>query len=240
MHDLQNLGPRVIFQFPNGFFITETVVWGWIVAVVIAVLLILSARKLTKYPKGAQGFAELIVETVYNMVSNTMGKHNIGFAPYIGTLFLFILLGNMLGMFGFRPTTTDVNMTFALSILTFLIIQTFSIKTRGIGGYLVHFTKPYAFMLPIHIIEELSFPISLGFRLFGNIFGGAAIMALVMNGLGSLSHAVGLHYPFFEAVIPLPANIFFDIFEPAVQAFIFTLLTMVFITKAMKAPGDEH
>ncbi|MDR0886430.1 MAG: F0F1 ATP synthase subunit A [Clostridiales Family XIII bacterium] len=240
MHDLNNLGPRIIIKFSDKIFITETVIWGWIAAIVIALLLILSARKLTQYPKGAQGVAELIVEFVYNLVGNTMGKHNIGYAPYIGTLFIFLVLGNMLGMFGFRPTTADVNMTFALSILTFLNIQIGSMRSRGVIGYFGHFAQPYPFLLPISILEEFSFPVSLGFRLFGNIFGGAIIMALVINGLGSLSHIVGMHYPFLEAIIPLPANLFFDIFEPIIQAYIFTMLTMVFIAKSIKAPGAAH
>lgn len=241
MHDLDNLGPRII-NYIGGVAISETVYFGIIVAIIIAVLCILSARNLKQTPKGGQAVAELIVETVYNMVGNTMGKDKLNYAPYIGTLFMFVLLGNMLGLFGFRPTTTDVNMTFALAILTFLIIQGSSIKSRGIKGYLKHFTEPFAVMVPIKIIEEFTFPVSLGFRLYGNILGGMIIMALIFNGLGSLSHdTFHLSIPWLEAVIPLPANAFFDIFEPVLQAFIFTMLTMVFIAKAMVTHDhDDH
>lgn len=241
MHDLDNLGPRIINYIGN-IAVTETVYFGIIVAVIIAVLCLLSVRNLKEKPTGMQAVAELIVETVYNMVGNTMGKDKINYAPYIGTLFLFVLLGNMFGLFGFRPTTTDVNMTFALALLTFLIIQGSAIKSNGIKGYLKHFTEPMPFMVPIKIIEEITFPISLGFRLYGNILGGAIIMALIFNGLGYLSHDL-LHWsiPWLEAVIPLPANAFFDIFEPVLQAFIFTMLTMVFIAKAMGTHShDDH
>ena len=233
MHDLNNLGPRII-NYIGDIAISETVYFGIIVAIVLAIFCLLSARNLKRDPKGLQAVAELIVETVYNLVENNMGKKNLTYAPYIGTLFMFLILGNMLGLFGFRPTTADVNMTFALAVLTFLIIQGSSIKTHGIKGYLKHFAEPYPFMVPIKIVEEIAFPVSLGFRLFGNILGGVIIMALVFNGLGALSHDF-LHWsiPWLEAVIPLPANAFFDIFEPILQAFIFTMLTMVFIAKAI-------
>jgi F-type H+-transporting ATPase subunit a len=79
-------------------------------------------------------------------------------------------------------------------------------------------------MFPLKIIEDVSIPISLAFRLFGNILGGMIIMALIFNALGSASHKLHLPIPLLEAVIPLPANIFFDIFEPILQAFIFTMI----------------
>lgn len=239
MHDIEHLGPRII-NYIGGIAISETVYFGIIVAIVIIIFALLSTRKLKQNPKGLQAVAELIVETVYNMVGNSMGKNRLNYAPYIGTLFLFLILGNMLGLFGFRPTTSDVNMTFALALLTFLIIQGSSLRYNGIKGYFKHFAEPMPFMVPIKIIEEISFPISLGFRLFGNILGGVIIMALIFNGLGSLSHMIGLHIPWLEAVIPLPANAFFDIFEPILQAFIFTMLTMVFIAKGIMTHDDDH
>lgn len=239
MHDLTNLGPRVINEI-FGIQITETVYFGIIVAIIIIIFALVSTRNMKRDPKGAQAVAELIVETVYKMVGNTMGKDKLAFAPYIGTLFLFLILGNMLGLFGFRPTTADVNMTFALALITFMLIQVNSIRSRGIKGYFAHFADPYPFLVPTKIIEEISFPISLGFRLFGNILGGVIIMGLVFNGLGSVSHKLfSSGIPWLEAVIPLPANAFFDIFEPILQAFIFTMLTMVFITKAM-VTHDDH
>lgn len=240
MHDLNNLGPRII-NYIGGIGITETVYFGIIVAVVLIIFCVLSTRNLKDEPKGLQAVAELIVETVYNMVGNTMGKDKLGFAPYIGTLFLFLILGNMLGLFGLRPTTSDVNMTFALALLTFILIQANSIRSKGLVGYFKHFAEPYPFLIPTNIIEEISFPISLGFRLFGNILAGVIVMALAFNGLGYLSHEL-LHsnIPWLEAVIPLPLNAFFDIFEPIVQAFIFTMLTMVFITKAMITHDKSH
>jgi F-type H+-transporting ATPase subunit a len=239
LHDLRNIGPRIIVRFgDSGVFITETVFFGLIVAAAIAAAALLSVRKLERYPKGAQAFAELIVSTVYKFTADTMGKRCEVFAPYVGTLFLFLLLGNMLGIFGLRPTTADVNMTFALSGMTFLLIQYNGFKTMGFAGKIKHMSDPYPFMFPMKVIEEISFPVSLGFRLFGNILGGVIIMELIFNGLGWLSEKILLPVPLLQAVIPLPANAFFDIFEPVLQAFIFTMLTMVFLSMAIVTHGN--
>jgi len=235
------IGPRIIVSFGDGaLFITETVFFGIIVAAVIIILALWSTRKMEKFPKKKQVIAELIVESVYNLTKGTMGAHNIRFAPYIGTLIMFLVFANMLGLFGFRPVTADVNTTFALSILTFFLVQYNSFKSMGFKGKLKHMCDPYPFMFPLKIIEMLSQPISLGFRLFGNILGGVIVMELIFAALHSASEALHLPIPFLTAIIPLPGNFFFDIFEPIVQAYIFTMLTMVFISMEIIIHGDEH
>jgi F-type H+-transporting ATPase subunit a len=174
-----------------------------------------------------------------------MGRHCEKFAPYMGSLFLFLILCNMLGLFGFRPATADVNMTFALAGTTFFLVQFNGFKSMGFIGKIKHMSSPLPFMFPLKIIEEISFPISLGFRLFGNILGGVIIMALVFNGLEWISESVfgaipGIgEIPWLQAIIPLPANFFFDIFEPILQAFIFTMLTMVFVSMEVVRHADH-
>ncbi len=240
MHSTEHLGPRIIYAIKDSnIFITETVLFAVLVAVVLVAFALWSTRKMERYPKGAQAFAELIVEFIYNLVEETMGKQNSKFSPYIGTLFMFVLLGNSLGLFGFRPITADMNTTFALAAITFVLIQYNSIKTRSLVGHFKHMAQPYPFMFPIKLIEEISFPISLAFRLFGNITGGVIVMALVFQGLSAACEALHLPIPFLEAVIPLPANLFFDVFEPILQAFIFTMLTMVFVGMAI-ATHEDH
>lgn len=230
MHDLSHLGPKKVFIFGDGtFFITETVVWGIIVALIIGVLACWSAKKLQRVPKGKQVLAEFIVENVYKMVQSIMGvKLGTVFAPYMATIFFFMLFSNMLGLFGFRPVTTDVNCTFALAITTFFLIQATGIKFQGVGGRLKHMASPYPFMILINVIEMFSTPLSLGLRLFGNILAGIIVMSLIYSGLATLSYQL-IDIPILDAILPLPANAFFDMFEPVLQAYIFTMLTMAFI-----------
>jgi len=222
------LGVKKIIGIGN-FYITETVIFAWIVSAVMIAFAFIATRKLEKVPKGIQLYVEYIVESIYNLVAQTMGKQNINFAPYIGTLFIFLLIGNLLGLLDLRPISANINTTFALAAITFFLIQYSSIKSRGFKGYIKNMSYPYAFMLPINIIGELSFPVSLAFRLFGNILGGTIIMMLAYSGLEHLSAIISEKVPIFLIAIPLPLNLFFDIFEAILQSFIFTMLSMVFI-----------
>ena len=237
------LGPRIIFRFSNGLFITETVCWAVIVAVCMIVFAFVATRNLKRDPKGLQAVSELIVEYVYSFVNNTMGKHNIAFAPYIGTLFFFLIISNALGLLGQRAATADMNFTFAMGILVFFLIQYNSIKSKGIKSYLAHFAEPVPamapLMVPIKIIEEIVFPVSLSFRIFGNILAGVIIMDLYMHLMQVISNKAHLPIPLFQAVTPLPVNLFFDMFEPFLQAFVFSMLTMSFIARAIVVHNHE-
>ena len=239
------VGPRIILRFSNGLFITETVLWAVIVAVVMIVFVLIATRDLKKYPKGLQVISEFIVEFVYNFVKNTMGRHNVAFAPFIGTLFIYLLLCNAMGLLGQRAPSADVNFTFALGLLVFFLIQYNGIRSRGIKGYISHFAEkdvPPAInilMVPIKVVEEIIFPVSLSFRLFGNILAGVIIVHLFMNLMGDVSTNLHLPIPILQAVTPLPIQAFFDIFEPFLQAFVFSMLTMVFISKAIAVHNRE-
>jgi len=240
VHDVNHLGVRKIMGFDGGIFITESVIWGVVIAAILVLIAVWLSRDLKKIPKGKQVIAELIVGKVYSMTEDVMGKYyGSKYAPYVGSLFFFLLFCNMGGLFGIRPVTADVNVTFACAVVTFFLILVSSIATRGFKGHLKTLCEPFPFMFPLKIIEHVSLPISLAFRLFGNIFGGAIIMALLMTALESASEALHLPLPFLQAVIPLPANFFFDMFEPVLQAFIFTMLTMVFTSEGLRPHEDE-
>lgn len=232
------LGPRIILTIGN-VNITETIFFAWIVSLALIAFAFISTRKMSLIPKGSQIWAEMIVDTIYNLVGNTMGKQHMKFAPYIGTLFMFLICGNALGLLDQRPVTADMNTTFALAGITFVLIHYNSIRTRSLKGYIKHMSEPYAFMLPVNLVGELAFPISLSFRLFGNITGGMIIMKLLFTGLESITHGLSVSIPFLIIGIPLPANFFFDMFEAVLQAFIFTMLTMVFVANGM-ATHESH
>lgn len=239
MHDLAHLGPKIIFKI-GSVAITETVIWAIIVAIILIILALWSTSNLQRIPKGKQVIAETIVTTVYKMVEQIMGqKLGRSFAPYMGTIFFFMLFSNMLGLFGLRPVTADVNTTFALSISTFVMVQVTGFRHMGFRGKLSHMASPMKFLFVINLIDDIARPISLGFRLFGNILGGVILMSLIYGGLATLSEKFS-SIPILDAIIPLPANLFFDVFEPVLQAFIFTMLSMVFIAlEAVTHSSDE-
>lgn len=236
---MDNLGPKYIIEFANGIRLTESVVTMWILMVILIVFSLVFVRNFKNIPGKMQNLIEVIVDTTYNQVGQVMGQNMLGFAPYIGTLFLFLLCGNFLGLLGMRPITSDVNTTFALATITFVLIHFFSIRNKGIVGYIKHLSNPNIIMLPINLLGELAFPLSLSFRLFGNITGGVIILALVYTGFDSLSAAISLPFPIFDFLIPIPLNAFFDVFEGVLQAFIFTMLTMTFISMGYES-GEEH
>ncbi len=217
----EGFGPTYMFDL-FGIPISETVFVTWIIMAVVMIFVLLTARNFEKIPRGMQNFLELLVGGINNLVGQTMGEHNIQFAPYMGTLLIFIGLANISGLFTLRPPTADVNTTLALALMTFFMIHFFGLKSKG-GAYIKGFAEPFALMLPMNIIGELATPISLGFRLFGNVLGGMIIMTLLYKALS------------FFALIPFPAvlHVYFDLFSGLLQSFIFTMLTMVFVAMAI-------
>ncbi|MCT4585575.1 MAG: F0F1 ATP synthase subunit A [Peptostreptococcaceae bacterium] len=217
-------GPKQIFFIPGtDYAITETIVTTWGIMLILIIASYILGKSLKKVPDGKQNFAELLVDGIYKLVDQTMGEDKRAFAPYIGTLMVFLIFANLSGLFGVRPPTADVNTTFALAIITFVLTHYFGARKNGVGGYLKGFLEPIPALLPLNIIGELANPISLSFRLFGNIVGGLIIMQLLYGALGLIS------------IIPIPAmlHMYFDVFSGVLQSFIFSMLTMVFIAMAM-------
>jgi len=225
-------GPRIIFEI-GGIPVTETVTNTWLIMIVVIAFSYFATRNLEKIPGKLQNVLEALIDAIYGLTKQSMGDDKIGFAPYMGTLLIYLTIANLLGLVGFRPPTADVNTTLSLAMMTFVMIHGFGMKSKGVGTYLKGFTEPFAALTPLNIIGELATPISLGFRLFGNIVGGLIIMALLYGALGALSAKIGLPIPIFETGIPAPFHIYFDLFAGVLQSFIFVMLSMVFVSMAM-------
>ena len=239
MINFDELGARIILGFAGGKIQTsESTLLGIAVAVVLAVLGIWLGSGLKTVPKGKQVIAETIVGWIYKYTRDNMGKENEHFAPYIGTIFSFILVGSSLGLLGLRPTTADLNVTAALAVMTFFLIQANAIKTLGVRGRLSEMCDPYPFMFPLKLLEEFTLPVSLTLRLFGNILGGVIVVDLWMHLMEYLSGLL-TSVPFLRAVTVLPLNGFFDMFEPVIQTYIFSMLTMVFLSNAMEGVSSR-
>ncbi len=231
------LGPRILFTI-GSVNVTETVVFAAIISLLIVVFAFLATRKMERVPKGFQAVGELIVGTIYKMVGDTMGKENLRFAPYMGTLILFLGVGSCLGLFDIRPITADLNTTVPLALISFVMIHYNAVRAQSALGYMKHLASPYAFMFPMNILSDSVFPITLACRIFGNILAGVIIMTLLYGALSSASSALGSAVPFLIIALPLPLNFFFDMFEPVLQAYIFVMLTMVFTSNVMHVDED--
>lgn len=217
-------GPT-IYGYLFGLPLTETLVNTWVVMGILIIVSLLLTRNLKVIPGKAQVIAETIVGGIDNLTESTMGKDKMKFAPYMLALFMFLGLANLAGLIGARPPTADLNVTIALALMTFFMTQGFGLAAKGLGGYLKGYIEPLPLLLPINIIGELANPVSLSFRLFGNMLGGVIIMSLLYSALTG--------FIFIALAIPIPLHFYFDIFSGLLQSFIFVMLSMVFISMAM-------
>ena len=189
---------------------------------------------------------EKIVMMLYNLVETTMGKHNLKYAPLVGTIFAASLFGTLIGLTKiFRSTTADLMVVLGMSLVTSMLCWYEGIRNRGFFGWLKSYTEPVAFITPINLVSEVSQPLSMTFRHFGNIAGGGVLMSIVYAALGSASSLLfkwlpasiaSVMPPILQVGIPAVLSLYFDLFSGLMQAFVFSLLTMVYIAQANPAP----
>lgn len=210
----------------HSIIIPETITSLWIVTILLSIFAIYVNKKVKKakaeeVPSKFLNVIELLVETINGMVRDTMGERNMKFAPFIFFLMVFLSVSNLFGLTGLVAPTSDYSVTLSLALIVFTMVQYFGIKSNGGFGYVKGFFQPYILLSPLNIIGELANPVSLSFRLFGNIMSGGLILTLVYSALGYFAPLVT---PFLHG--------YFDLFSGLLQAFIFTMLTMVFISGA--------
>ena len=229
-----------------GNLITATTVSLFVLTILLMIVGYKSGKDLKRRPGGFQVVVEKLVGMIYDLVEGTMGKHNLKFAPYIGTLFLCSILGTLLGMTRiFASTTADLSVTLAWALVTTGMVWYNNIKNFGFKTWLKGFTEPIVVMTPMNIVSEIAQPISMAFRHFGNVAGGSILTLIIYEGLAILSHAIfgwlpGIigDIPFFQAGIPAFLSLYFDLFSGFVQAFVFCLLTMVYVGAACPPPSE--
>ena len=194
------------------------------VAVLIALVFgFLAARKKGTLPGRVQIIGELLVTQLYGLTEEALGRrHAKTYAPLICALFLFLLISNWLGILPhLEEPTRDLNTPLSLGILGFVIAHYVGIREKGFKAYLKAYFEPVFFLMPLNVIGELAKIISISFRLFGNIMGGAIIILVVS-------------YLTFSILLPPFLNIFFGLFVGTIQAFVFTMLTVVYISVQLK------
>ena len=211
--------------FGNKVWITTTHMCMLIILLVLFVFGFFARRamlKATEVPTGFQNVVELIVEMLDKMVDSTMGKNGKNFRNYIGTIFIFILISNISGLFGLRPPTADYGVTLPLGLMTFTLIHVNKFRYQKVSGVIKGLCDPWPFWAPINMIGDIAVPISLSLRLFANVLFGTVMMALVYG----LLSKVALFWP---AVL----HVYFDMFSGAIQTYVFCMLTMTYISDAM-------
>lgn len=235
-------GPRIVFTIPllGGIPVTETVVTSWLLLVVVLAVCLLLTRRLERIPtRRSQQLAERIVLAIDGMVESTMGRRNRRFAPYILTLMTFSLLGSLVSLIGLRPVTADLNVTLTWAAMTFFLVHASGIRAKGLR-YFRGFADP-PLMLPLNLISELATPISLSFRHFGNLVAGHIITTLVYGALGALTTAIfGITFPLLAVGLPAFLSVYFDLFSGCIQAYVFCMLTMVFVSSANDVGEEEN
>lgn len=232
-------GARVYFTIPmpvQDFPVTESQVNSAIVLIVIFFFCLFITHGMTKkIDLKRQHIAELIVEKVDSLVKENMGEYFKGFAPFIIAILALSAFSSLLTLFGLYPPTSDINIVGGWAVLVFFLITYYKMKC-GPLNYLKGFTEPVALLAPINFISEFATPISMAFRHYGNVLSGTVISVLLGSALAGLSSMLLGSLPGFLADIPLfqmgiPAvlSIYFDVFSGCLQAFIFAMLTMMYV-----------
>ncbi|MBQ6564475.1 MAG: F0F1 ATP synthase subunit A [Clostridia bacterium] len=297
--ELNVTGAFIYFTIPifGGIPITQTIVSSFLVTVFLIIASIRLGKNLKKRPDGVQVLVEKGVTMLYNMVGESMGKHNLHWAPFIGTIFLSSICGSFIGLTGFlRSSTADLSCVMVWALSVSVIIWYNNIKNNGFLGWLKGFTEPIVVMTPMNIISEIAQPVSMAFRHFGNVAGGGVITSilyvalsgasamllnliasngvlagivllavgivlLIMNKqkwykkrfliLGGACAVIGFFgllqgagvlsgVPVLAFGIPAVLSCYFDLFSGFVQAYVFTLLSMVYIGNSCPAPQKEE
>ena len=210
-----------IFSFKVGSLIIDSdIVFQWVIIIFLGIMSYFLTRKLKAKPTKIQVAIEYLYDLVSNVVKNNMGESYISFVPYIGSLMIYLLVMNLIGLIGIMPPTRDLNVTFALAFTSFVVIQYNAIKRNKFGGYLHGYAHPFAMMLPLNIMERVILPVSLALRLFGNMLAATILVELVYEALGHVAMVAQIGLPIF-------VHAYFDVFDGAIQMIVFVMLTMI-------------
>jgi F-type H+-transporting ATPase subunit a len=216
--------------------INETVIISWLVMAILIIVSLLLTRKLRQIPRGAQIILEAAIEFLNKLSREHFGGRAKTYGPYIGTIFLFLLLANLIPVFSplsiplfhiepdfvIKPPTRDINLTAALAVVSILMVLIGGLRARGIKGWAKNLLHPVPMMLPFNLLEYIIRPASLCLRLFGNILGGFIIMLLIEKVLP------------VPVLIPVILSIYFDLLDGLIQALVFTFLTVLFVAEAVE------
>lgn len=245
---VNSLNPHKVFSFNIFGYevpVTDTIIIMWIVMAIIIIAAFILTRNLQTVPKGKQNLVESIVDMINSLSRNNIGHYGRHFAPYLGTILIFLIFSNIISIFNIipdgeqlyklthieffeqywprlamRPPTKDINTTAAMAIISIIVVLFAGIRFKKFKGWMKSFIEPIPLVLPFKIIDYFIRPLSLCFRLFGNILGAFIVMELL--------------YAVLPVIIPAAVSIYFDLFDGMLQAYIFVFLTSLYIAEAVE------
>lgn len=215
---MEELTCKTAFTIPvfGGIPIAESVAVSWIVMGVLVILSIVLTRHLrVTEPTRRQVALETAVTGLEHIFDGILGEKGRRYVPYMVTVLLYIGVSNIIGLFGFKPPTKDLNVTAALALMSIVLVETSGVRTKGLKGWLKSFADPSPVIAPMNLLEVIIRPLSLCMRLYGNVLGAFVIMELIKQLL--------------PVALPVPFSLYFDIFDGLLQAYVFTFLTSMFI-----------
>lgn len=240
-------GAQIYFTVPmpiQDLPITEAQINSWLVILVVLGLCLFLTRKLKTRDIGVrQIIAEWLVEKADGLIKNSMGEYFMGFSSFIAAILGLSAFSSLLSLFGLFPPTSDINVTAGWAILVFVLITYYKSKCGP-----VHYLKSLAdpiLLTPLNVISEIATPVSMAFRHYGNVLSGTVISVLVATGLQGLSKLLlgwlpGVlgEIPFLQVGLPAVLSIYFDVFSGLLQAYIFAMLTMMYVSGGF--PLEEY
>lgn len=245
---IQITGARIFFtvHMPvQDWPITEAQINSWLVIISVFFLCLYMTHGIKQKPDSKrQHIAEWAVEKTESLVKENMGEYFAGFAPFIAAVILLSAFSSLLSLFGLFPPTSDLNIVGGWAVLVFVLITYYKCKC-GPLHYLKSFAEPVPLLAPLNIISEVATPLSMAFRHYGNILSGTVISVLVGAGLQGLSSLVlgwlpGVlgDIPFLRIGLPAVLSVYFDVFSGCLQAYIFAMLTMLYVSNGF--PADDY
>lgn len=224
---MHEIGVREVIQFAGMTFNEETLIMTWITMAVVLLIAILATRNLQLIPSGWQNVLEMVVVWLHEQMDATLGPKGRWLAPMIITLFLFLLVSNWIGLVPkMASPTNDLNTTLGLALFVVALVHGLGLYIGGMK-YIKHFFQPTPVFVILNIIEEVAKPITLAFRLFGNILAGEILIIILLK-------LVPIWMP-----VPSVLWLAFSIFIGMVQAVIFTMLSIAYLSNAFHS-GEEH
>jgi F-type H+-transporting ATPase subunit a len=226
---LKHISPDAVVFWQWGFIqINATLVFTWLVMGLLSLMAIWGTRKLTSETRISrwQNLLEVLVGGILQQIREVSHEEPERFLPFVGTLFLFIALANLLTLFpGYVPPTSSLSTTAALALMVFVAVPVYGILDQGLGGYLKHYVRPTPFMVVFNVLGELSRTLALAVRLFGNIMSGTKIVAILLV-------VAPLIFPVLLQVLGLLTGL--------IQAYIFAILAMVYIASGTRARRERE